>query len=54
MDDDIEDLINNNELIEINTFAEIEEISFGESIFMFTDIEYKINNEDEWDRRREK
>ena len=47
VDDDIEDLINNNELIKINRFAEIKEISSNESMFIFTDTEYEISSEDE-------
>ena len=46
VDDDIENLINNNELIEINRFVEIKEISSDENIFISTDTEYEISNED--------
>mgnify|MGYP004711547433 CR=1 FL=1 len=54
LDDDIEELINDNELIEINKFAKIEEIFSDESISIYRNTEYEISNKDEWDRRREK
>ena len=47
LDDDIEELINDNELIEINKFAKIEEIFSDESISIYRNTEYEISNKDE-------
>ena len=45
--DDGEELFNDNELLEINKFVEIEDISSDESIFIYADKEYEISSEDE-------